>query len=141
MIADLAMQHALDRYHDLGVLGLTEEEKTLATIWYFEARVANGGLEHFYRAQEGELAPYAPEAFRRVGAEALATIAEKANAVFGPGGIPDSRQTRGEFLDRLPVEVRWIFDTLESEYAAFDQDLDGLVETYAIHTHEAGSHG
>lgn len=141
MIADLATQRALDRYHHLGLLGVNEEEKTLATIWYFEAKVANGGFEHLFRAKEGEFASYAPEAFRHVGAEPLAVIAEKANAMFGPVGVPGTRQARGEFLDRLPKEALRIFDTLESDYAAFDLDLDDLVEAYASRVREAGHHG
>ena len=132
MIADLAMQRALDRYHAAGISGLTEEEKTLATLWCFESKVANGGFENFYRATEGELAPYAPAAFRNVGAETLADIAERANAVFGPAGVPRSRDARREFLDQLASETRQLFDKLQADYEAVGVDLDERIEAYVV---------
>lgn len=136
MIADLAMQKALDRYHQAGIRGLTEEEKTLATIWYFESKVANGGFEHFFKSEEGDLASYAPAALRAVGAEDLAAIAERANAVFGPGGVPADKAARKEALKSLPAETRRVFDELEDRYAEYGTDLDGRVEAYV--TRSAG---
>jgi hypothetical protein len=80
MIADLAMQRALDRLGSAGFERLSDEDKTLATIWFFESRVANGGFAHFFKSAEGYLAPHAPAAFRAVGADTLADIAAEANA-------------------------------------------------------------
>lgn len=141
MIADLATQHALDRYHAAGIPGLTEEERTLATIWCFESKVANGGFESLFRATEGELAPRAPEAFRNVGADALASIAERANAVFGPAGVPYARGARRRFLDRLSREARGVFEHLEREYGEFGVDLDERIEAYAARAQATSRHG
>lgn len=134
MIADLAMQRALDAYHRVGPAGLSPVERTLAALWCFESEVANGGFEHFYRSKHGDLAAYAPAAFGAIGAPALATIAERANAVFGPAGIPADRTARTEALAALPSAERATFDTLEEEYAASDLDLDPLIEAYVTAT-------
>lgn len=141
MIADLAMQHALDRYHAAGIPGLTEEERTLATIWCFESKVANGGFESFYRATEGELAPHAPVAFRNVGANVLAGIAERANAIFGPAGVPHARNERRQFLNKVRPETRRELEKLESEYEEFGVDLDEKIEAYAVRVQAAARHG
>ncbi|PTY00530.1 DUF4375 domain-containing protein [Opitutus sp. ER46] len=130
MIVDLAMQKALDRYHQAGIPGLTEEEKTLAAIWCFEARVANTGFERFYRSAEGDIAALAPAAFRAVGSTTLATLAERANAVFGPEGVPADRERRTAAVRALPEEKRRIFDELEAQYAEYGNDLDERVELY-----------
>lgn len=135
MISDLMMQKALDRYHAVGVAGLTEQEKTLAAIWCFESKVANGGFEHFYRSAEGDLASFAPTAFQNVGAQRLAVIAERANAVFGAAGVPVDRRRRADVLERVPAARRGEFDDLERAYADYEKDLDRRVEEYLEHAH------
>lgn len=138
MIADLAMQRALDRYREVGTSGLTESEKTLVTIWYFESKVANGGFEHFYKSQPGELALFAPTAFRNIGADALAIIAERANAVFG-SPVPGDRAARVRALAALPEAVRQQFEGLERDYGEFGTDIDERVEVYLTQKqHPAG---
>ncbi len=134
MIVDLATQRALDRYDNTGISGLTEEEKTLVTIWHFESKVANGGFEHFYESQPGELALFAPTAFRNVGADALAIIAERANALFGTP-VPADRTARVRAIASLPEMVRGQFDALEREYAEYGTDLDERVEAYLTKQH------
>ncbi|HVU33375.1 MAG TPA: DUF4375 domain-containing protein [Opitutaceae bacterium] len=130
MIADLKMQRALDRYHRAGAAGLSELEKTLATVWYFESRVANAGFASFFRSPEGELAGYAPTALRRIGAAPLATLAERANAVFGSAGVPANREERLRRVGALSPEEQVLFGRLEDEYIAYDTDLDALIEAY-----------
>lgn len=130
MIADLAMQRAIDRYQRVGVAGLADAEKTLATIWYVESKVANGGFEHFYKAAEGELASGAPAALRAVGAEELAGIVERANALFGPDGVPSGREDRTKFLQTMPDSARKTLDALEAQYMECAPDLDVFIEAY-----------
>ena len=138
MIADLESQRALDRYHQVGISGLTDEEKTLATIWYFESKVANNGFTGWFKSKEGELAPYAPTAFRNVGAPTLAKIAERANAVFGPSGIsPKKAEREYQVASLSPVDLK-VLEQLEIEYAEYPTDLDDRLETYAGKTRGSG---
>lgn len=131
MIADLEIQHALDRYREAGIAGLTPAEKTLATIWHFESKVANGGFQRWYKSAEGELAAFAPHAFRAVGALKLAELAARANAAYGAGGIPADRAERQARLAALPASAQALFDQLEVEYQECEDDLDERLETYA----------
>lgn len=131
MIADLETQHALDRYREAGIAGLTPEEKTLATIWHFESKVANGGFERWYKSPEGELAGFAPHAFRAVGALKLANLAARANAVFGSAGVPADRPEREQRLRAALARDSTCFDALESEYQECEDDLDERLETFA----------
>jgi hypothetical protein len=130
MIADLAMQKALDRYHQAGIPGLTDAEKTLAAIWYFESKLENGGFEHFLQSKEGELAALAPAAFRAVNAEKLAQIAERANAIFGANGVPARKEERAAHLKTMGSTAGDLFDQLEREYEEADTDLDERIEAY-----------
>ncbi len=130
MNADLAMQRALDRLRRVGVAGLTAEERNLAAIWSFEAGVSNGGFAHFFGSAAGDLAAAAPAAFRVIGALARAEIAEKANAVFGPGGVPADRASREQALRSLPASARNTFDRLEAQYFELSTDLEDRLEEY-----------
>lgn len=87
------------------------------------------------------MAPLAPQAFRNVGAAALATLAERANAIFGPDGVPASRQARRSFLDQLSPEACRVFEQLDSDYQEFGVDLDDQVESYAVRIEAAPRHG
>lgn len=131
MNPDLAMQRALDRLNRVGFSALSEGEKTLACIWNFESKVANGGLAHFYKSPAGDLASYMPTAFRAVGAFTRMEIAERANAVFGPDGVPEDRKQRQEMLRALPKESLHVFDDLERKFYDTTKELDERLEEYA----------
>ncbi|ACB75783.1 DMP19 family protein [Opitutus terrae] len=130
MNADLAMQRALDRLKRLGFAGLSEEEKTLAAIWHFESKVANAGFERYFKTVDGELARHAPAAFRAVEARTQAEIAEQANAVFGPGGVPTDPRLREQALRTLSDEARRTFDALERRYFESARDLEDRLARY-----------
>lgn len=130
MNPDLAMQRALDRLNHVGFAGLNEREKTLACVWLFESKVANGGLAHFYKSSAADLAAHMPAAFRAVGARNRAEIAEQANAVFGPGGVPENQETRKERLATLPAHALGVFDALERRYFDTVRELDERLEEY-----------
>lgn len=130
MNADLAMQRALDQLKRRGFAGLSDEEKTLAAIWHFESKVANTGFERYFKSVDGEIARYAPTAFRAVGARTQADIAEQANAVFGATGVPLDPRQRQAALSALPAVARQSFDVLERRYFEFANDLEERLERY-----------
>src|SRR5689334_13118612 len=94
MNADLACQRAMDRLHRVGFEALTEKEKTLATVWTVQSAVENTGFCQLFAGDAGDLAPYAPTAFSRIGAMHMAEVVTRANAAFGPEGPPRDRATR-----------------------------------------------
>jgi hypothetical protein len=135
MNADLAMQRALDRMHKVGFDNISEQDKTLACVWSFDSKVSNGGLKHFFKSAEGDLAYYVPKAFRAVGLIQLAEVAEQANAVFGPEGVPTERNRRIEILRDLPTDSLRIFDELEARYFSDPTELDDPLEKYLTKMH------
>ncbi len=130
MNTDTAAQKAIDRLARVGFEGLTEPEKTLATVWTFAAEVANRGFVKYFSRPAGDTAFYAPDALRKIGATGLAEIAAKANAVFGAGGPPPDRNVRLGLVSKLDDAARQSLATLETRYFESPEDVDDLLEAY-----------
>lgn len=132
MNTDLAAQRALDRLAKVGFDGLTDTEMTLATVWLFDARVANGGLAAYFSGPAGDLAFHAPRALTAIGAVQMAGIAARANALFGTDGPPREREARSERVRAFSAATRCEIDALEAMFYACPDDLDELLEAYLV---------
>jgi hypothetical protein len=130
MIVDLAAQHAMDRLNEVGFDRLSESERILATVWQFAAGVANHGFAGYYLSHRGDLAFHAPEALRAIGANELATIAEEANAQFGPAGPSPEMKVRAEQIQLLAEESHQVFDELERRYFDAEESIDAHFEAW-----------
>ncbi|MDD2764405.1 MAG: DMP19 family protein [Opitutaceae bacterium] len=130
MNTDLAAQRALDRLAKAGFEKLSAQDKILATVWTFEAGVANHGFAQYFSSSAGDMAFYAPAAFKAIGAVDMAGIAAKANEAFGPGGPPKDRKTRRELVRAFDDETRKRFTALETSYYESKEDADDLLESY-----------
>ena len=137
MNVDLAAQHALDRFAEQGIAGLDDVDRTLASVWQFAAGVGNGGFAGYFSSHRGDLAAEAPGALRRIGARALAAIADEANAVFGPAGPPLDRTARREQVHAFGEDTRRRLAELDRQYFECEEDVDELLEKYvAAHRRE-----
>jgi hypothetical protein len=130
MNTDIAAQKALDRLAKVGFDLLAEREKILAAVWTFEAQVVNQGFARYFSSSAGDMAFYAPTAFKSIGALQKAEIAAKANGVFGAGGPPRDRKTRRELVRAFDAEAKRVFDALEMEFYQSPEDVDDLLEVY-----------
>lgn len=130
MNADLVAQHALSRLATVGADALTENEKTVATVWLFAAGVSNSGFVGYFSSTRGDLAYHAPDALAAIGARRLAAIAAEANTIFGPHGPPRNRGFRRELTRGLSLEQRRRLALLEQRYFDCDEDIDDLLEQY-----------
>jgi hypothetical protein len=130
MNSDIASQHALDRLKKVGFDALTEQEKTLAAIWGIEAEVDNGGFAHYFASPAGDLAFYAPQALKNVGATELAELANQANAVFGSDGPPRERSIRRNLVDAFSEEDNQVLEPLDDLFLESEQDTSELIEVY-----------
>lgn len=130
MIVDLAAQHAMDRLKKDGFGRLTESERILATVWQFAAGVANHGFVGYYLSRRGDLAFHAPAALRAIGARELATIADEANAQFGPAGPSPDTRVRAEQVERLGEEAGRAFAALEKRYFDAEESIDAQFEAW-----------
>lgn len=130
MNADLFAQHALSRLAKVGADALTDQEKTVATVWLFAAGVSNSGFIGYFSSSRGDLACHAPDALAAIGAPRLAGIAAQANAVFGSKGPPMNRGFRRELTRGLSSECRRRLALLDQQYFDCDEDIDELLEHY-----------
>ncbi len=128
--SDIAAQNAFDRMKQVGFGALTEQEKTVATVWLFAGKVANSGFRGFFSSDAGDLAFYAPTALQNIRAFKMAKIAAKANDLFGPKGPSKDRGARRTIWRSFPKDVTRKFEALELSFYKCADDLDDLLEKY-----------
>ena len=132
MNVDLAAQRAFDRLGQVGFDELTDAERTVATVWLFDAKVSNGGLAAYFSSTAGDLAFHAPRALADIGAVQTAGIAARANAVFGPEGPPREGSARRERVRGFSADAKREIETLEAMFYDGLEDLDELLEIYLV---------
>jgi Domain of unknown function (DUF4375) len=130
MNTDLAAQKALDRFAKAGFEKLSDSDKILASIWTFEAEVANRGFASYFSSSAGEMAFYVPTALKIIGATGVAQIAASANDVFGDGGPPRPQKERRRRVRAFGDETRKTLTSLESQFYDSPEDVDDLLEIY-----------
>jgi hypothetical protein len=130
MNTDIAAQKALDRLAKVGFEMLAGHEKVLAAVWTFEAQVTNRGFAKYFAGAAGDMALYAPTAFRAIGALRKAEIAATANEVFGAGGPPGDRTARREVVHAWGAKTKRSLDALETQFDECPEDADELLEAY-----------
>jgi hypothetical protein len=130
MNTDVAAQKAFDQLAKVGFDLLAEQEKILAAVWMFEAQVANRGFAKYFSGSAGDIAFYAPTAFKAIGARQKARIAAKANGVFGADGPPKDRAARRELVHAFGAKAKRLLDALETEFYESPEDVDELLEAY-----------
>jgi hypothetical protein len=104
---------------------LAEADRVLICIWELESEVNNGGFHQYYFNSSGDYAYFAPTALRKIGALSMADIVERANAAFGPGGPPTSRQERQARLTALRKDL---WDDLDRQFYDYPDDIATLLE-------------
>jgi len=135
MNSDLAAQQALDRLAKAGFDGLSPADRIAASVWTFEAGVANRGFRLYFTSAAGDMAHYVPTALKTIGAVERAEIASRANAIFGVGSQPLERARRRERAGSLSEEAREELRNLEIRFYDSREDVDELLETYLNKTH------
>lgn len=130
MNTDLEAQRVLDKLKRNGWEALSGPEKTLITVWLFDARVSNGGFEHYYSSEAGDLAFHAPAALHDIGAFQLAEIAGAANGAFGPAGPPAETQARTAMLGSMDDSTAAAWEALEARFFECPEDVDELLDGY-----------
>lgn len=130
MNTDLAAQRAIDRLDKSGFDTLSDNEKTLVAVWCTAAGVGNNGFLGYYKGKRGDLAQYAPAAFKKIGAKQMAGIIAEANAVLKPAGPDQDRGTRkAQMLDLDATALRQL-EKLEERFFACVEDEDELLEVF-----------
>lgn len=130
MTLQQAFEAACARFNGDNFGQLPESDRVLITIWGLEAEVNDGGFDQYYFNGAGAQARHAPAALRRIGAEAMATIVERANALFGVQGPPEDDVARQEALFALTTVKEGPWEDLDRLFYAYPDDISTLLEQY-----------
>jgi hypothetical protein len=130
MTLQQAFEAACTRFNGSNFEQLTEADRVLIAIWGLEAEVNNGGFDQYYFNSAGAHARHAPAALRRIGAQSMATIVERANSLFGAQGPPENDVARQEALFALTAVNEGPWDELDRLFFAYPDDISKLLEQY-----------
>jgi hypothetical protein len=114
-------------YGRKGVKGLSKPQLYYLTLFQLDAEVRNGGFSQYYFNSSGELAAYAVEAAKAVGASKLAGIIQKANALFGKEGPETDRGKRMEQLSKINLSA---LEELDQQYYKCSEHLSELLPRF-----------
>ena len=117
-----------ERFEKEGVDGLTEPQRHYLTLRILDAEVRNGGFAQYFFNSSGDLAEYAVEAAKAVGAAAVASIIHDAVALFGDDGPNSDRENRHYQLAGIPEDE---LERLTNAYYDSDDDLRVILPLYA----------
>ena len=130
MDASALTDAAVARSHTVAFAELSEFEQLLVTIWGIEADVNNGGFDQYYFNSYGDQALLAPIALREIGAESMAVLVERANAVFGPAGPPAERNLRQKRLESVRGAAESLWSELDQQFWKYPDDIAFLLQKF-----------
>jgi hypothetical protein len=122
-----AFKDACSRFTGDNFASLSERDRILVAIWGLEADVNNGGFDQYYFNGSGDQAWFAPTALRSIGAHHMASIAERANAMFGEAGPPADPDERQSALFRITEANEDAWELLDREFYAYPDDIAALL--------------
>jgi Domain of unknown function (DUF4375) len=108
-------------------LGQSEEQKVFSAVWALESQVNNGGFSQYISSWDGETANFAPTALRRIGAQACASIVERALAAVSVEELPQSHEERSTLVEALGSEQIRTLEALDAEFLAYPNNLTELL--------------
>ena len=103
-------------WKEVGVAGMTEAQRAVWTVHYFDAEVCNGGLHQYFFNSSGDDARTALAALELFGADKSHRILKDAMALFGSKGPSADRDRRMEQLSSFDDARDKKLDELTSSY-------------------------
>jgi hypothetical protein len=126
-----AFEEACSRHDGTNFVELGEVDRILLTVWGLEGEVNNGGFNQYYFNSAGDQAFFAADALRAIGALQMAEIVTRANAVFGPSGLPRDRERRQDELLRVaPDDSPDPWDQLDRAFYEYPDDIGALLSDF-----------
>ena len=114
----------------IGINGLSDQEKMIYTIWWLEAEVNNGGFHQYFWNSAGDQTEIALESLTRIGAAITATLLKQAIEIAFHGSLPktsDGRQNQLEIDEDSKMEK---LEDLDSEFYKYEEDLTDMLNQY-----------
>lgn len=115
----------------------SEPQKVFSAIWALESQVNNGGFLEYFISSDFNTANFAPTALRSIGAQNCASVVEPALRAFSASPLPDSRQACEQLVESLSDDARRQFETLDSDFMAYTDNLTELLFAYVAAHPEA----
>ena len=106
------------------------EQRVLSSIWQLQTLVSGGGfVSYLGNRNSAEFSTFAPTALLAIGAQHTAAIVQEA-LLLRPVSLPDDDEARWEIMDRLAESAADQFETLDSRYFSYTDDLTELLFAY-----------
>ncbi len=106
---------------------LSEPERVFKSVWELESQVNNGGFDQYFFNASGDLAPFAANALRTIGAPAMAAVVDAAVAIFRPDLMLSDRDERQSALSSLSHEAEEQLQALDQRFFGYPDDLTSLL--------------
>lgn len=115
----------------------SEPQKVFSAIWALESQVNNGGFLQYFVSSDFDTANFAPTALRSIGAQACASVVERALRALSASPLPDSQQACEQLVDSLSDDAREKFESFDSDFMAYPDNLTELLFAYVTAHPEA----
>ena|SRR6056297_1151259 len=121
---------AFSRMEHSGFAELSATDQTFICVWALDGEVNNGGFDQWFFNSSGDYATSTPDALRRIGADRLAEIVDRAISAFDEGGpMPDIDDRRQQMLNLGDHLTRQLSDR-DQEFYSEPDGLDVLLYNY-----------
>lgn len=108
----------------------SEPQKVFSAIWALESEVNSGGFLHYFTSWEFDTANFALVALHTIGAQTCASIVERALQTLSDSPLPSSREDCEQLVASLSEEDKKKFETLDSEFFSYPDNLTELLFEY-----------
>ena len=115
----------------------SEPQKVFSAIWALESQVNSGGFLDYFISSDFDTANFAPTALRSIGAQACARVVERALHALSALPLPDSQEACEELVSSLSDGAREQFETFDSDFMAYPDNLTELLFAYVASHPEA----
>jgi hypothetical protein len=109
---------------------ISEEEKVLVYIEELEREVNNGGFYQFFFNSSGDYTEEAVQSLRKIGSVKFLNLLESAIAQFPNSFVPKDSVERQRILKSIEDEAKSVWNSLDSEFYKYKEDIYTLMLTY-----------
>ena len=122
-----------------GYENLTDAEKYVSAVYYYEAEVNNGGLDQFFFNSTGDRWKKTLGGLREIGANYAYRILNETTKLFGDEGPAEEWSKRQEQLQSLSEDYKEKEERLTNQFYKYEDNLSDLLINYVkSHADEFG---
>ncbi|MBA1157185.1 DMP19 family protein [Microvirga mediterraneensis] len=108
----------------------SEEQRVFSAVWALESHVNSGGFLQYFSSWDGDTANFAPDALRRIGANACAEIVERALRSVTQEQLPDNYDQRKALISSLIQIDPDKLEHSDADFFTYPDDLTNLLYEY-----------